>query len=107
LSYTLYATGSPLKSFLFTLTFLLNLIGGVGCDFAVKLNSSRWHDKFGWHANDYFNDAKVIDLCNAIEKNDVPRMEQAIRDGADINCVGIGGMTPLLWAFSRKQVRTI
>lgn len=92
-------SASPLKKILLALATMLGLIGGVGCELPINPNSGRWHQKFGWNAKDYFADAKVIDLCNAIEKNDLPRMEQAIRDGANVNCIGKGGMTPLLWAY--------
>lgn len=90
---------SPLKNFLLALATMLGLIRGVGCELPINPNSGRWHQKFGWKAKDYFTDAKLVELCNAIEKNDLQRMEQVIRDGANVNSVGKDGMTPLLWAF--------
>ena len=35
----------------------------------------RWHKRVGWKASEYFEDPKVIELCNAIEADDVELME--------------------------------
>jgi len=64
---------------------------------------SRWHARVGWKAGDYFEDDKVISLCRAIEADDLPRIEQLIKDGADVNALGKDGMTPLLWAFPERK----
>ena len=61
--------------------------------------TTRWHTHVGWQAEDYFEDPKSIELCHAIEKNDITAMEQLIASGADVNSIGKQGMTPLLWAF--------
>ena len=67
---------------------------------------SRWHALAGWKAADYFDDPQVIDLCDAIEENDVPEMERLISAGANVNARGKDNMTPLLWAFpDRKHER--
>jgi len=58
-----------------------------------------WHEKHGWKAADFFSDAKVIALCDAIAANDVDGMKKLIAAGADVNATGKGMMTPLLWAF--------
>jgi ankyrin repeat protein len=65
---------------------------------------SRWHGQVGWKAEDYFKDKQVIALCRAIEANDVQEMERLIAVGADVNAVGKGGMTPLLWAFPDRRL---
>ncbi len=60
---------------------------------------SRWHAKVGWRAENYFTDPRVIELCQAIEINDLERMRVLIDQGADVNASGKKNMTPLLWAF--------
>jgi hypothetical protein len=63
------------------------------------LNNRSFHQKFGWKAEKFFEDPKVIALCNAIEANDLYQMERLIAEGADVNATGKGNMTPLMWAF--------
>jgi ankyrin repeat protein len=60
---------------------------------------STWQQKHGWKAEDYFDDAQVIALCNAIEKNDLAEIDRLVAAGANVNAKGKGNMTPLLWAF--------
>ena len=62
-----------------------------------------WHAHFGWHAQDYFEDPKVIELCKAIEANDLAKMRAVIASGADVKAIGKDGMTPLLWAFPENH----
>lgn len=69
----------------------------VGC--GRLLGEQSWHEKHGWKAGDFFTDAKVIDLCDAIAANDLDVMKKLIATGADVNATGKGMMTPLLWAF--------
>lgn len=68
----------------------------VGC---AQGTLQSFHNKVGWKAGDFFEDAKVIALCKAIEASDLKEMERLIKDGADVNLKGKGNMTPLLWAF--------
>lgn len=68
--------------------------------------ASRWHALAGWKSADYFEDAQVVELCDAIERNDVPEMERLISAGANVNARGKDNMTPLLWALpDRKHER--
>lgn len=60
---------------------------------------SRWHHQVGWQAEDFFEDPRVIDLCHAIERNDVAEMERLIALGVDVNTIGNHGVTLLLWAM--------
>ena len=48
----------------------------------------------------YYKDAKVIELCNAISRNDEAAVDELLKQGVDINAIGKEGMTPLWWAFS-------
>lgn len=59
----------------------------------------RWHHRHGWKAEDYFDDPQVIELCGAIERDDLVEMKRLIKAGADVKAVGKDGMTPLLWAY--------
>jgi uncharacterized protein len=42
-------------------------------------------------------------LCDAIEANNLKRMEASIVKGANVNAIGKDGMTPLLWAFPENK----
>lgn len=75
---------------------LLGWLVVCGCG---KSSPSHWHAKFDWKADEYFDDPQVIQLCQAIEANDLAEMERLIQAGADVNAQGKGKMTPLLWAF--------
>ena len=66
---------------------------------AAAASGQSWHDKHGWKAADFFADPQVVALCEAIQANDLERMRQLIAAGADVNALGKGNMTPLLWAF--------
>jgi hypothetical protein len=57
------------------------------------------HQRLGWKAEDFFKDARVISLCNAIERRDIAEIERLAKSGVNINAKGRGNMTPLLWAF--------
>jgi hypothetical protein len=65
---------------------------------------SRWYAQVGWKAEDYFNDARVVELCHAIEADNVPEMERLIAADANANAAGKDGMTPLLWAFPDRKL---
>lgn len=62
------------------------------------------HEKFGWEAEDFFDNPDVINLCAAIEANDVGKIRSLIKAGANVNAIGRGGMTPLMWAFPDGKV---
>ena len=78
----------------------------IGCSEASRSSSKprgSWYDKFDWHAEDYFDDPKVIALCQAIEKEDLAEIDRLVAAGADVNALGKGKMTPLLWAFPENK----
>ena len=77
------------------------VLGG-GCDSPPP--RGKWHAKFNWKAEDYFDDPNVVRLCRAIEAEDLLEMERAIKEGADVNAQGVGKMTPLLWAFPDNKL---
>ncbi|WP_442483924.1 ankyrin repeat domain-containing protein [Aeoliella sp. SH292] len=61
--------------------------------------TTRFHHRQGWKAEEYFDDDKVVQLCRAIEQDDLVEMRRLIELGVEINAVGKKGVTPLLWAF--------
>lgn len=63
-----------------------------------------WHQKYKWKAEDYFDDAAMIEMCRAIEANDLQQMDQLIASGIDVNAKGKDNMTLLLWAFPDGKV---
>ena len=62
------------------------------------------HVMLKWDAKDYFSDSSTIELCKAIQANDISTMKQLIDAGADVNAVGNDGMTPLLWSFPGRKL---
>ena len=67
-----------------------------GCDVST---GRSLHARLGWKAEDYFENKLVIQLCQAIEADNLPEIERLVAEGADVNAKGKGGMTPLLWAY--------
>lgn len=58
---------------------------------------------YGWAADHFFNNAQVVQLCNAIETGNTERIEELITDGVDIDAVGRENVTPLLWALMDSE----
>ena len=75
-----------------------------GCGDLKQHLGRTWHQKCGWKAEDYFDDPKVVELCRAIEANDLREMDRLIAAGADVNALGKGKMTPLLWAYPDSKL---
>jgi ankyrin repeat protein len=75
-----------------------------GCDALSVLPSRTFHQRYGWKAEDYFSDPKVIALCKAIEANDLAEMDRLVKAGAEVNAQGKDKMTPLLWAFPDNRL---
>ncbi|MBX3423726.1 MAG: ankyrin repeat domain-containing protein [Pirellulaceae bacterium] len=65
---------------------------------------SSWHEKVGWKAEDFFDDPLVIQLCQAIESNDVAEIDRLVAAGADVNALGKDNMTPLMWAYPENKI---
>ncbi len=88
------------KMYVIAAILLAVVFGGI---LAFSWNRTSWHAKVGWKAADYFSDPRVVELCEAIEANDVRKMKSCILKGADVNAIGRDGMTPLLWAFPENK----
>lgn len=83
-----------------TLLGIILIASALSCSVGCAQGSLKsFHKKVGWKAEDFFEDAKVIALCKAIEASDLKEMERLIKAGADVNAKGKGNMTPLLWAY--------
>lgn len=96
----LIVSGSRLARAVFIVAGVLLILRINGCGLQVSsLFRRTFHDRYGWKAEDFFDDPKTRDLCKAIMRNDVRRLDRLIDAGADINARGKGGMTPLMWAF--------
>ncbi|NOX55665.1 MAG: ankyrin [Planctomycetes bacterium] len=89
---------------LLLLTLLVLTAFLAGCSKASRILSRTAHGKYGWKAEDYFNDPQVIALCHAIEANDLDEMKRLIAAGADVNARGKDNMTPLLWAYPDNKI---
>ncbi len=91
-----------------TTTTLILLTFITGCDVTdgafTMLKAKSFHEKFGLRAEDFFDDAKIQQLCHAIERDDLKAIEQQIAFGADVNTVGKHGVTPLFWAFPDNKI---
>jgi len=72
-----------------------SLLAGI----AQTQHAQKAYQRPNWKAEEYFDDPKVIRLCNAIGKRDLALIDKLIAEGTDVNAKGNGNMTPLLWAF--------
>jgi hypothetical protein len=88
----------------FTATFILCAVMLPSCGNVSGAMKSTWYQNFGWKAENYFDDRKVISLCHAIEANSIKEMERLVADGANANAQGKDNMTPLLWSFPDKKL---
>jgi len=84
------------------LLLLMSCTFNPGCKKGMSV--LNWHTRFGWKAEDYFDDPQVVALCNAIEANDLGQIQKLIDGGVNLNAIGKGKMTPLLWAYPDNQL---
>lgn len=66
-------------------------------------HDKSWRENVGWRAEDYFEDEKVIELCHAIETDNLDKMKSLISDGVNVNARGKDNMTPLVWSFPGRK----
>ena len=59
----------------------------------------------GFRTELFFSDPKVVELCRAIESNDLSKVDVLVKEGVDVNSLGRGNVNPLFWAFSSKKLR--
>lgn len=69
-----------------------------------RSKNPTWYEKYQWKAEDFFQDAGVVQLCRAIEAHDVPEMERLVQSGVSVNARGRDNMTPLLWALPCRSI---
>lgn len=67
-------------------------------------NNRTFHQNFHLRAEDFFQDAGVIKLCQAIELDDTELILRLINDNVDINACGRDNVTPLLWAYPDNKI---
>ncbi|MBX9652335.1 hypothetical protein K2Y11_01820 [bacterium] len=79
--------------------YIIYLIAVVLLNGCADILSPTIQSKIGWKAEQFFDDPKVVELCHAIERNDIKEVEKLIKDGVNINTAGRGNMTPLFWAY--------
>lgn len=76
---------------------LLSIIGLVAC-------SGR--SQSGGNMNitaETFGDPRMVNLAKAIDRDNSPEVDQAVRVGASPNGKGRGGMTPLIYAGAKRK----
>ena len=56
-------------------------------------------------AKTYFDDPKVIALCNATKKGDTDKVNELLNAGVNINTTGKDNFTPLSWLFYTQKQR--
>ena len=73
---------------------------------ALDPSTKRLSDRHNWAPSRFFDDPKVVQLCYAMERGDVPEVEKLVDEGADINARGKRGITPLMWwSYPLLQVK--
>jgi len=83
---------------------MLSTVMAPGCSdpfSAIKgmSQSKTFHQKFNLRPDLFFSDPKLIELCVAIEQNDLAAMKRILDEGVDVNARGKDNVTPLLWAY--------
>src|SRR5438132_2847004 len=76
----------------------------LGCSQRLPMLNPTFHQRAGWKAEDFFEDRGVIDLCHAIEANDIAEIDRLVAAGANVNAKGKDNMTPLLWALPDNKL---
>ena len=75
--------------------------------FDVPSSSSRFLPRFNSSNTDpkeYFEDPSVRQLCISIARKEKPGIFKALKSNVNVNAVGSGGTTPLLWALGCKNL---
>lgn len=54
-------------------------------------------------AQESYPDPKVVALVEAAWRGDVDKVAKLVADGVDVNTIGKGGATPLMWALNNKS----
>ncbi|KLU06320.1 Ankyrin-like protein [Rhodopirellula islandica] len=67
-----------------------------GSDNTAK--EQEYRRESGLLAGNYFHHPLDIQLCEAIEANDLTAIRSAIASGANVNASGLGGVSPLIWS---------
>ncbi len=58
-------------------------------------------------AEDFFSSAIQVRLAEAVARGDSESMQEAIRQGANVNQIGKQGMTPLFWALAKQSLKAV
>src|SRR5262249_5375343 len=76
-----------------------------GCAQLTGTAGSTWHGKWGWKAEDFFDDSRVIAVGKAIEANDIAEIDRVVGAGADANTKDKNNKTPLLWTIPDNKLK--
>lgn len=77
----------------------------IGAALALTLSTGRAELRAGGRdAKQTFKNPGVVALVQAIEREDLPKIDAALTRGADINAVGEEGQTPLHWSLLKVGV---
>ncbi len=55
------------------------------------------------NVEEYFIDDNVISLANAAANGDTSTVQTLVKQGVDVNSIGVDDMTPLVWALINKN----
>lgn len=91
---TLLFIAGGIVALFFVTMFFLSFFRMIGV-----LPNHAVHKSIGWKAENFFDDPKVVALCNAIEEQNLEEIDRLVAAGADVSARGKDGMTPLLWAY--------
>jgi ankyrin repeat protein len=73
--------------------------------------SPRETDRFsvtaGWQASEIFKDPAVIELCDAIQRDDLAKVTRLIEAGVNLKAVGKNGATPLMWCVPDRDLKCL
>jgi ankyrin repeat protein len=70
-----------------------------------KILQSVARSNIEWKVRDYFPDKKVCELCEAIKRKNTDKIDELLKQ-VDVNTVGNGNMTLLMWSLTYDDFAT-
>ena len=86
---------------------LRNVVKASDTDQVETLSEIDFRKRYGMVAPRFFEEPEVLDLCTAIEENDLQRIDYLTKENDIASVRGFAGVTPLLWAYPFQRTERI
>ncbi len=70
----------------------------------VKMQKRAQKETKRMKAKDYYEDVVQVHFLEAVEKGDIKKMGELLKEGADVNAVGREQIRPLFWAVGKRSL---